>query len=154
MKIGGNEIVNSVPEDWLVLPRPGGQDIVFHARGVPDMEEFDRLLPKPVAPVMLVRGQKVDDVENVDYVTAVKSYGEKRFAYIVLKTLEPSNIEWDTVDLGNPDTWTKWGDDLKNAGLNDIECNRIIQLVLNANALNEARMKEAREAFLLSLRRA
>lgn len=154
MKIGGNEIVNSVPEDWLVLPRPGGQDIVLHARGVPDMEEFDRLLPKPVAPVMLVRGQKVDDVENVDYVSAVKSYGEKRFAYIVLKTLEPSEIEWDTVELGNPDTWTNWGDDLKRAGLNDIECNRIIQLVLNANALNEARMREAREAFLRSLLRA
>lgn len=150
MKIGGQEIVDKFPEDILVLPRLTG-DIVFRARGVQDMEEFKKMVPEPICPVLLKKGKKVEDADDPNYLEAVKSYGEKRFAYLVIKSLEPSDIVWDTVDFGKPSTWSGWSEELRKAGLSDIECNRIIALVLNANSLNEARMKEAREAFLHGL---
>jgi hypothetical protein len=150
MKIDGREVKDDFPEDILVLPRMD-HDIVFRARGVPDMEEFKKLVPEPMCPTLLKKGRKVNDSENPDYLKQVADYGEKRFAYLVLKTLEPTNIEWDTVDMGKPSTWKNWTEELRKAGLSEPECNRIIALVLSANSLNEQRMKEAREAFLLGL---
>jgi hypothetical protein len=68
---------------------------------------------------------------------------------MVIRSLEPSEIEWDTVDPDNPSTWLNWDRDMKSAGLSQVECNRILQLVFQANCLDEAKLQKAREAFLL-----
>ena len=53
-------------------------------------------------------------------------YQKRRMAYIVVHSLEPSQIEWDTVQLDNPSTWANWETDLKNGGLSQMECNRVL----------------------------
>jgi len=72
----------------------------------------------------------------------------RRIAYIVVHSLRPSEIEWDTVQLDNPSTWGNWETELKNAGLSEIECSRVLGLVLEANCLDEAKLRKARELFL------
>ena len=59
-----------------------------------------------------------------------------------------SEIEWDTVNEDDPRTWPNWEDDLKSGGLTQVECNRVLALVLEANALDEAKLQKAREVFL------
>jgi hypothetical protein len=66
-------------------------------------------------------------------------------AHIVIRSLLPSQIEWDTVQLDNPSTWANWDSDLKSAGLSEMECNRVLALVLEANCLDEAKLRKARE---------
>jgi hypothetical protein len=76
-------------------------------------------------------------------------WGQHRFAYMVVNSLAPSEIEWDKVNPDDPASCGQWMKELQAAGLNDAECTRIINCVLSANSLNEAKLKEARDAFLL-----
>jgi len=78
----------------------------------------------------------------------MNQHGELRFAYMVLKSLEPSDIEWEKVNAADPSTWLGWQDELKEAGISQTELNRIIVCVMQANALDEDKLKEAREVFL------
>jgi hypothetical protein len=145
MKIGGVEVTKC--EEVLVLPRPG-DDLVFKAQAVPNMEEFDTLCPKPEPAKRLVKGGKKEDHITDEYVRQIEQWGERRYAYICVKSLEPSEIEWGEVDPKKPSTWPKWIEELREAGLSDVELNRVQTLVLDANALNEAKLKAARESFL------
>jgi len=145
MKIGGVQVNRC--EDVLVLPRKG-EDIVFKAHAVLGMDEFHELCPKPVTPQKITPNGKEDNV-TAQHIKELTKWGERRYQYIVLKTLEPSNIEWDSVDVSKPSTWDNWIEDFKKAGLSDAEINRVQSLVLDANSLNESKLKAAREAFLL-----
>jgi len=147
MKIGGLD-PNSLPvEEVLVLPR-GDQQIVFRATGLRDMEGFKKLCPEPEPPVKLTKQGKVADTEDKGYKDALEGYHKRRIAYIVVNSLRPSEIEWDTVELSTPESWANWETDLKNGGLSEIECSRVLALVLEANCLDEAKLRKARELFL------
>ena len=146
MKIGNVDPRTLPVEEVLILPR-GDQQLVFRASGLKDMVEFDKLVPAPEPPVLLTRDGKVADVNNVDYRAALIGYRRRRTSYTVINSLLPSNIEWDTVKLDDPATWNNWETDLKEAGLFDVECSRILQLVMDANCLNDAKLEQARAVF-------
>jgi len=149
MKIAGVDPQTLPKEEFLVLPR-GDKEIVFRAKGVPDYKEFNALCPEPKAPGKLVAGSGWEPNEkDPDYKKLMASHNSKRIAWMVIKSLEPSNIEWDTVVPGKPSTWNNWETDMKAAGLSQVECNRVTQLVFQANCLDEERLKKAREVFLL-----
>ena len=145
MKIGGVEVTPA--DEILVLPRAQGEDIVIQATAV-DMSEFENIYPKPTAPKRIVKGGVEDDYDAPAYIQEATKWGHRRFAYLVLKSLEPSDIEWETVDMEKPGTWEKWDKELQDAGFSVTECNRIIDCVMTANSLNEAKLREARESFL------
>ncbi len=113
-----------------------------------DMEEFKKLCLEPIPPRKTTKDGVVADTEDPDYKAALAGYLKRRIAYIVVHSLLPSQIEWDTVRLDSPATWANWESDLKTAGLSDVECNRVLGLVLEANCLDEAKLKKAREVFL------
>jgi hypothetical protein len=149
MKIGGIDPTTLSNIEILVLPR-GNDQIVFKATGLSSYDEFDALCPEPKAPgVHKPNGDFVPNPEDPSYRDMVNTWSRKRMAYMAIKSLEPSSIEWDTVKIDNPSTWLKWQDDLKSAGFTQVECNRIMGLVLDANCLNEDRLEKAREVFLL-----
>ena len=79
--------------------------------------------------------------------------GQKRLGYMIAKSLEPSNVEWDTVNLADPSTWKNWSTDLRSGGLSDIECQRVMNLVLEANCLDEAKLEGPARLFLLGRQR-
>lgn len=146
MKVGGVEVTKC--EEVLVLPRINGADLVFKAQAVPDMEYFDDVCPKPTPSVRIVAGGKREPHITDAFAKELEEWSKRRYAYICVKSLEPSDIEWDHVDIEKPSTWVKWIDELRNGGLSDTEINRVQTLVLDANALNEAKLKAARESFL------
>lgn len=147
MKIGGIDPSTLSTEEILVLPR-GDKSIVFRAVGIPDYEEFKALCPEPKAPGVQMAGKGwVPNENDPGYRDMVKTHDKRRIYWMVLKSLEPSEIEWDTVDLDNPSTWFEWEADLKDGGLSQVEVNRVQALVFQANCLDENKLQKALEAF-------
>lgn len=146
MKIGGVEVTKC--EEVLVLPRING-DLVFKAVAVCSMDKFNDLCPKPTPPMRLKKGGVREPHLSDEFMKSIEKWSERRYAYICIHSLIPSDIEWSTVDFDKPNTWTNWIKELEEAGLADVELQRVQSLVLDANALNEAKLKAARESFLL-----
>lgn len=146
MKIGGVEVTPC--EEVLVLPRPDDNNIVIRAKAVSINEEFDKKVPEPIAPNLRTKDGSRPDYNDENYVKAVQQRDNQRFAYMCLKSIEPSQIEWETVDMDKPTTWPKWVDELQENGLSEVEVGRIINAVLAANSLDEKKIEEARKSFL------
>ena len=147
MKIAGIDPKSLTNEVLLVLPR-GDKEIVFRAKGLPDMSEFEARCPYPKPPGKFTKDGWIPNVTDPTYQQVLGEWAKKRLGYMVLKSLTPTEIEWDTLDENDPRTWSKWEDDLKSGGLTQVECNRVLALVLEANALDEAKLQKARESFL------
>jgi len=147
MKIGGIDPSTLCNEVLLVLPR-GEQELVFRARGLKDMDVFNAKCPQPKPPGKLTRDGYVSIDDDPTYLAVLDKWSKQRLGYIMFHSLEPSNIEWDTVDEDDPRTWPNWEKDLREGGLSEIECTRILNLVTEANALDEAKLIKAREVFL------
>jgi len=146
MRIGGVE-VKGPNEEILVLPRMDG-DIIIKAQAVNDMKMFDDLVSEPKPPVRLTKNGKEDNVKDKTYLEKVARYNQLRFTYMVVQSLIPSEIEWETVKLDEPKTWPNWETELRDAGISEVEINRITVCVMQANSLDEAKLKAAREVFL------
>ena len=146
MKIGGKELAGRCIET-LVLPRED-EDIIIKAQALEDFEKFDKLCPEPNPPMRLTKRGNEPNFEDVNYTDMMHTYEIKRIGFMVVHSLEINDIEWDTVDIDNPKTWTNYLEDFKNAGLSVIEIGRIVQAVLRANSLDEVKLERARELFL------
>lgn len=147
MKIGGIDPKTLPTEEVLVIPR-GDECVVFRARGIRDMDEFEKLCPAPKPTTKLTKEGWVPNVDDKEYLKRMEDYASKQVSYIVIKSIEPTEIEWETVQLTNPNTWNNWQKDLKNNGFSQAECNRVLALAYEANCLDESKLKRARDAFL------
>jgi hypothetical protein len=145
MRIGG-VLVEGPAQEILILPR-GEQVLVIRAQAV-NLDEFDALCPEPKPPGKLTKDGWIPNLLDESYQQIIANHNEKRIAYLVVKSLEPSDIEWEKVQIGNPRTWTDYVQDFKAAGLTTIEINRIVQCVMQANSLDEAKLEQARKSFL------
>jgi hypothetical protein len=148
MKIGGID-PKTIPNDViLVLPR-GETEIVFRARGVSDYDEFNKLCPEPEPPkVHTAKDGWQPNFQEPGYREMMIVHGRKRLAWLVINSLEPSELEWETVIADNPSTWLGWEKELRESGFSQVECNRISTLVMEANCLDEDKLDKARENFL------
>ncbi len=153
MKLRGKKLSNTNLE-ICIIPRGNGEDIVFKCQAVIDMDDFDKLCPEPKIPIRRVRDQKIEDVEDPLYKGLSALHAEKRINYLILKSLEATeDLEWETVNMSDSETWKNYQKELKDSGFSMIEINRIVQSVMIANCLSESRLEEARKAFLAGLDR-
>jgi len=152
MRIAGKKL--SEPNiEILIIPRGGdNEDIIFKAKAVLDMDTFDKAYPTPSAPMKIVKGgKKVEDVDSPMFKKKVSDHNRRRIGYLIIKSLEATEgLEWETVDLNNPETWENYEKELRDGGFSNIEIMRIIQCVMRANCLDESRLDEARDRFLLT----
>ena len=152
MKINGQEL-KGICVETLVLPRQE-DDIVIRAQAISDFDEFDKLCPEPKAPGKLTKDGWEPNLKDDTYRSVLDIYHENRIAYLVVHSLEINETEWDTVDINNPKTWTNYTEDFKKAGLSAIEIGRVVQVVMQANALDEEKLEKARANFLLGQQQA
>jgi len=146
MKING-VAVTKPSEKLLVIERDEGP-LVFRAQALTSMDEFDQIVPLPKPPGKLTKDGFVPDSNDPNYQVTLGQHALKRLGFMVIRTLENSKIEWATVDPANPKTWTNWEKDLKDAGFTQTERNRILELVIDVNTLDEDKIKAARDSFL------
>lgn len=145
MKVSGVDPKSLSKEFVLVLPRGDGQ-MVFKASGLQDMSEFERLSPMPDPPKILTKAGSIADTKDKGYQEAIAGYWSRRQAYMIVYSL--LDIEWDSVVLDQPATWANWQDDLKAAGLSEMEINRVRGLIVECNCLDEQKLEAARASFL------
>lgn len=146
MRIGGVEVKPN--EEILVLPRSGADDIIIRAKAVKINEEFEKRSPEPTPPNVRTKDGSKPDYKDENYNQALSIRDSLRFNFLVIKSLEPSEIEWEEVDMDVPSTWSKWPKELIEAGLSEIEVSRIANAVMAANSLDEEKIEEARKSFL------
>jgi len=150
MKIKGKRL-ESTNEITIVLPRFNGEDIVFKARVVLDYPNLDKLIKKPEAPSILKKGKQEKDYTDKGYRDRIQKNYEHRLNYMVLLSLAATEgLEWETVDLEKPETWENWETELKESGIPNSEVMYIFNKVQEVNSLDQEKLDEARERFLLA----
>lgn len=133
----------------VVLPR--GEDcMAFRLQAVTDHKMFDELCPRPTPAVIVKRGgEKVMDVDAPEFREALDVWAMKRTHWLFLQSLAATEgLEWDTVKMGDPDTWPNYQDELKEAGLTDSEIAILVEAMIEVNGMDQAKIKEATESFL------
>ena len=150
MKIKGKKI-EGPNREIIAIPRGDGDDIVFIAQAILDMEPFEKMCPAPLPPKRKINGVDVPNLKDSAYVAANEVYATKRLAWMILTSLEAtSELEWEKVDLGDSSTWLNFREEMHESGFSDIEINRVVAGVVSVNALSEIKIEAARERFLLS----
>jgi len=151
MKIQGKKI-EGANEVIIVIPRGSNADIVLKAQAVLDMDPFDSMCPPPEPPrKTLPGGKEVKNLKDASYLKSLDNHAVKRLNWIVLTSLEATEgIEWEKIDLSDPTTWNNFEEEMKEAGFSNVEVNRIVAACIEVNALNEEKIQEARERFLLA----
>ena len=149
MKMMGKKL-DRPNREIIAIPRADGEDVVFIAQAILSYEEFDALVPAPKPGIKVLKGGKrVEDFDSPTFKADVKAYSTKRYYWMVLKSLkETPGLEWETVDYADPSTWANYEKELRDSGFSDVECQRILKGVSDANCLNEEKVDEARKRFL------
>lgn len=147
MKIAGQE-VSAPNEDILVIPRGTGADIVFTGRAIKSFDTFNALCKQPEPPSLLTRSGKEKDIKDTGYLQQVDQFATRKLAWMLIETLKPTDIEWDTVEEENPNTWENWVTDFQESGLTAVEQQKIMNFVMEVNSLNQAKLDKARADFL------
>lgn len=153
MKIGDYEATPVSKLEPVIFSRGIGEDgkeifLVFIAEPIKDFEEFEALCPRPKpGGLMTPQGwQDGIDVESDVYKDQAVQWARQRSRYIFIKSLEPSRIKWDKVQLSKPDTWVNIDDELKGI-LGYFEFLAVKNLVNEANSLDQDKLEAAKERF-------
>ena len=149
LKIKG-QVIEGPNIETVFIPR-GDTQIVFHAKAILDYSDFEAMCPAPNPPNKMVPGgATIPDLEHPKYKEAMDAYGTRRFAWMILKSLEATEgLEWETVDMSDPETWANYEQEFKSSGFSDIEANRILKGIMAANCLDEDKVEQARQRFLV-----
>lgn len=151
MKLKGKKIEGPNVE-VVVIPRGEKEPIVFKCGAVLDDAPFNKLCPEPQPPKMQRPGGSwSENVEDPEYRKSIEERWQLHSDWMILQSLTATEgLEWEMVDLGKPETWKGWRDELKAAGFSMMEINHVQMGVLRANCLDERVIKEARESFFRS----
>ena len=148
MKIKGKKIEGRNVE-VIIIPRME-EDIVFLAEALPDYDEFDKKVKAP-EPAEIIRpgGIREQDTDDPDFKERLKEYATKKTDFTVLVSLQKTeDLEWDTVDMEEPETWNNWRKEMADSGFTDIELMRVVNGVSRANCLSDEMLDEARRNFI------
>jgi hypothetical protein len=147
MKLNGKTIEGPTPE-VIVIPK-GGEEFVIKAMPVLSYDEFDQLCPTPLPPEKILKGgERQLDIKDKDYNAKITDWAEKKNAWMTITSLSATEgIEWETIDMADPETWTGYIKELGQS-FTDNECNLIYNLVLTACGLNQEKIDEATKRFL------
>lgn len=149
MKINGKKL-DGPNYDVIVFPRVDG-DIVIKVQCVLDYTPFTDKFELPVAPKVQMRGSKdwKPNTEDPTYNAAIEKYSTYKTNWMMLKSLEINDdLEWETVDMADPETWGNYVQELEEAGFADMHIAKIINSVAGINGLNDDMMEAAKERFL------
>lgn len=148
LKIAGRTIEGSKTA-LLVFPRDG-YDIAFKFVGIGDDSDYIKINPVPQPPRIykVALGQTIEDVENKEYKEKLQLWGNTKTDWLILKSLEPSQIEWVKVNMSDPTTFHLWREDLLDAGFTLGEVQRVMQEFFDLFILSDEKLKEARDRFL------
>ncbi len=137
--------------ETVVFPRQGGNDFIINAACVRDYTKFDGLCPAPKPPEGIQPGSMspVPLFDDPAFKEAQRKWAGQRMTWMILESLKATpEIQWESVNPDDPATWENYDEELKEAGFSDFEIMRIVNLVLSACGLDQAKIDEATTRFL------
>ena len=148
MKIKGKTI-EAPSEEVIVFPRKSG-NLVFKAKPVQNYDDFDKICPEPKAgTLMRPGGETAEDVEDPAYKKALEDWASYKTHWMILQSLSATEgLEWDTVDMSKPETYSNYIKELEDSGVTAIEVSRLFEIMQTACGLNQDKIDEATNAFL------
>ena len=148
MKIAGKKIEGAARK--TVVIKREEEDITFVFEAVLDESEFEKLCPKPEPSVKLLPGgSKVPDFENKEYKEALGEWASQKTRWSFLQAISATpDLEWETVDLSNPETWKNYPEELTSAGFSPGEQYKLMQAYIFVIGLDEEKVNEAVDSFL------
>lgn len=151
MKLNGKKL-DTPNIETIVFPRANGEDIIFKAQAVLDLNDFEKLCPEPKPPRMIKRGsiEPMDNVEDPAYKQSIFNHNKLRMDWLILQSLRATEeLEWETVKYDDPSTWASYEQELKDSKFSLAEVQRIRLGVMAANSLSESKIEEARQRFFM-----
>ena len=115
-----------------------------------DWDVFYKTYPQPTPDYSITdKNGTHPDVNDPKYKKAILNWTECKTSYLVIKSLSATEgIEWDSVNMKDPQTWGNYTKDLTEAGFHDSEITRMINLAAEAQGLNGLKIEEATKSFL------
>lgn len=157
MKINGVEPKNPYTRT-VVIPRgvfgtESYQEFVFVFRGVrsKELEDVFDKLPEIKPPFKQTVG---DDTvtylkDDPKYLKKLEERDAQRVAlHFLLSISATEGIEWATIDMDKPETYTKYEEELENAGFNKGEIMKLLEESFEANGMNSNYIDQATNRFL------
>jgi len=147
MKIQG-QVVEGPKEEIVVIPR-GTTEFVIKAKPVLNFDAFEKLNPIPQPrEKMMPGGEKTQNFDDPEYKKALDLWAQQKTDWMILKSLSATEgLEWDTVDMAKPDTWSNYREELEKT-FTPGEVSKIITIVMTACGLNQDKIDEATKRFL------
>jgi len=132
----------------LVLANGRAKPLAFFVRGIDSYDEFNGLVarPKPAQGMYKKDVGWVADEKSPAYRDQLNEYSKLRGAWTVIKSLEPSNIEWTAVDPKVPATWKGVHAELQSK-LSENEYILLLDKIEEANCLSAEKLQENLETF-------
>lgn len=151
MQIGGKELPKGRYKDFIVFPRPEGENIVLWAQALDDeWEQFEENYPMPKPPVVFKPQEgHVEDEDDEGYKGQMKAWTQLKMNFCMIQSITvPSEITWERVKEDDPGTWAEWRKELRESGVTVTEVQAVFNKVLEVNGLNQQLVEKARKAFL------
>lgn len=147
MKINNKHIDAPKPEP-LVIPR-NGQNLVLMIKPVLDYSEFNKLCPRPKVPYRQRPGKAPEPaMDTPKYQKELETWGKRRTAWMIIQALsDTEGLEWEHVDLQNPETFENVTDEIEQTFL-PAEASMIVDTVFRLCGLTDDLIREATQAFL------
>lgn len=143
----GTQIAPGPKKKTLFLPRD--PVITFDFIAVNNSDLFDIICPRPKpGRVWKVGEGNVSDTKDPTFLKRMDDYATAKGNWMFLKSIEPSQITWETIDMEKPDTWGNWQKELTNAGFSEHERDAIYGTFIECNMVTDAMLLEARNRFL------
>lgn len=154
MKLHGIKIEGPASKT-IVFPRSTG-NIAFVLQAVLEADEFDKVLSIPKPPVRLLKGgQKQVFIDDPEYRKKMEKWGTAKHHWMFLKSISATpGLEWETIKVDDPETWTNYETELIAAGLTEPERLRIMQAYIEVQGLDDKKIEEATNSFLAGLQEA
>jgi hypothetical protein len=123
-------------------------NIEFTCGAVLDYRDFDSLCPRPKPPLVTKRdGSQYHDDTDKKYLQRLQDWSDAKIDWLVIQSLRSTEgLEWDTVDYKDPQTWSKYENELRTI-LTEGEYNRLFNAVIEANSPSSNRRSEALNVF-------
>ena len=149
MKLKGIKL-EGPQERTVVLPRQEGENLVFKFRAILDWNDFENLCPVPKPPeVIKPGGTRVLELEHPTYLKALDEWSQQKAAYSFIRSISATDdLEWETIKMGDPETWTNYQKELEEAGLTESEIIRLLTTYSDVQGLDQTKIDKATKDFL------
>lgn len=155
MKLQG-KVLDGPQERVVVFPRQNGDKLVFKFKAVLNSDEFDKICPVPEPPEMILPGGgKKLALDDKTYLKKLEEWSQNKTHYMFLESISATDdLEWETVDLGNPETWKNYQKELEDAGFTESERLVMLRAYSEVQGLDQSKIDEATRSFLADLQEA